>query len=68
MSTYITYDKNVFYCGYVIEHPLKKNFLFKIKLNENNNLENILLIIEENIDYINDILNSIDKEAEMIKN
>ena len=68
LSTYITYDKNVFYCGYVIEHPLKKNFLFKIKLNENNNLENILLIIEKNIDYISDILNSIEKEAEMIKN
>jgi predicted helicase len=68
LSTYITYAKNVFYCGFVIEHPLKKNFLFKIKLNENNNLENILLVIEENIDYINDILNSIEKEVEMIKN
>ena len=62
LSTYITYDKNVFYCGYVIEHPLKKNFLFKIKLKENNNLDNILLIIEDNIDIINNILSSIEKE------
>jgi DNA-directed RNA polymerase II subunit RPB3 len=67
LSTYITYDKNVFYCGYVIEHPLKKNFLFKIKLKENNNLDNVLLIIEKNIDNINNILNSIEKEVE-IKN
>lgn len=29
LSTYITYAKNVFYCGFVIEHPLKKNFYLK---------------------------------------
>ena len=59
LSTYITYDKNIFYCGYVIEHPLNNNILFKIKLNEKNNLENVLLLINTNIDYIISILDKI---------
>jgi DNA-directed RNA polymerase subunit L len=64
LSTYITYDENVFFCGYIIEHPLKRNVLLKIKLKNDNNLENVLLIIEKNIDHINTILNSIQKEVE----
>ena len=64
LSTYITYDENVFFCGYIIEHPLKRNVLIKIKLKNDNNLENVLLVIEKNIDYINTILNSIGKEVE----
>lgn len=62
LSTYITYDKNVSYCGYIIEHPLKKNFLLKIKLNDNNTIENTILIIEKNIENIIEILKSINKE------
>ena len=62
LSTYITYDKNVSYCGYIIEHPLKKNFLLKIKLNDNNTIENTILIIEKNIENIIEILKNINKE------
>lgn len=62
LSTYLTYDKNTFYCGYVIEHPLNNNISFKIKLKENNNLENILLLINEKIDYIINLLNIIGSE------
>ena len=25
LTTYCTSDKNISYCGYIIEHPLKKN-------------------------------------------
>lgn len=56
LSTYLTYQPNVFYCGYVIEHPLNHNIILKIKLNENNNLENILKIIGEQIDFLINIL------------
>jgi len=52
LSTYITYDPNVFYCGYVIEHPLKNNIIFKIKLKTNNNLDNSIKVIEDMIIYL----------------
>lgn len=60
LSTYITYHKNVTYCGYVIEHPLKYNILFRIKLIESlNNLENNIIIIEQTIDYLVGIFSDI---------
>jgi len=59
LQSYINNNQNVFYCGYVIEHPLKHNFLLKIKLKENNNYDNILLIIDEALNEISDILNEI---------
>jgi DNA-directed RNA polymerase subunit L len=59
LSTYLTYNENVLYCGFVIEHPLKKNILIKIKLKDNNNLENIILLIDSNIDFLINILNNI---------
>ena len=52
LSTYLTDDKDVFYAGYIIEHPLKKNFLLKIQLKENNSLENIIIKMEEKLDYL----------------
>ena len=64
LSTYLSYDKEVFYCGYIIEHPLKKNIILKIKLNNDNNLENIIFIIESNINTILDILEKIKSELE----
>ena len=63
LSTYITYDSNVFYCGYVIEHPLKKNIILRIKLNIENSVENSITIIEQNIDIIINILNKINNEV-----
>ena len=59
LQSYINNNQNIFYCGYVIEHPLKKNFLLKTKLKENNNYENIILVIEQSIDEIISILNEI---------
>ena len=66
LSTYITYDENVFFCGYVIEHPLKKNIVLRIKLNVNNNLENIISLIDKNIDNITGLLNNIMNELKNI--
>jgi DNA-directed RNA polymerase subunit L len=62
LSSYLSYDKDVFYCGYIIEHPLKKNIILKVKLNNDNNLENILFVIEKNINTIIEILSKIKKE------
>ena len=60
MTTYSTDDKNIAYCGYIIEHPLKKNILFKIKLvdpDKNKDIKNIIITISENIDYLINLLN-----------
>jgi DNA-directed RNA polymerase subunit L/DNA-directed RNA polymerase alpha subunit len=62
LSQYLTYDANVLYCSYLIEHPLKKNIILKIKLNKNNNLDTIILLLEEYIKYIMNILNKIEKQ------
>jgi DNA-directed RNA polymerase II subunit RPB3 len=67
LSTYITYDPNVFYCGYVIEHPLKNNIILKIKLKSDNNLDNNIKIIENMIIYLVNILNKISNELTSIK-
>ena len=56
LSTYITYNPEVFYCGYIIEHPLKYNILLRLKLKENNTLDNNIKIIENNIDTISNLL------------
>ena len=60
VTTYCTDDKNISYCGYIIEHPLKKNILFKIKLadpDKNKDIKNIIITISENIDYLINLLN-----------
>jgi DNA-directed RNA polymerase subunit L len=62
-ATYLTANNDVFFAGYIIDHPLKKNFILKIQLKENNSVENIILKITEIIDlllsYCNDINNDI---------
>ena len=63
LSTYIAYSKDVAYCGFLIEHPLKKNIILRIKLIESmNNLENNILMIESTIDYLVSLLNKIKME------
>lgn len=62
LSTYITNYDNVHYCGYLIEHPLKKYIILRVKLNSNNTSENVIKIIIENIDIINNLLYTIKKE------
>ena len=61
-STYLTADKDVFFAGYIIEHPLKKNFILKIQLKENNSVENIILKITEIIDLLLGYCNDISKD------
>jgi DNA-directed RNA polymerase subunit L len=61
-ATYLTDDKDVFFAGYIIEHPLKKNFILKIQLKENNSVENIILKITEIIDLLLSYCNDISKE------
>ena len=66
LTTYCTSDKNIAYCGYIIEHPLKKNILLKIQLkdlNKNKDLENIIITISENIDYLINLLNKISNDV-----
>lgn len=66
MSTYMTYYENVFYCGYVIEHPLNNNILFRIKLKENNTLENTIILIEGCFDMLINILEKLIDEFRKI--
>ena len=61
-ATYLTEDKDVFFAGYIIEHPLKKNFILKIQLKENNSVENIILKITEIIDLLLGYCNDINKD------
>jgi DNA-directed RNA polymerase subunit L len=62
LATYLTEDKNVFFAGYIIEHPLKKNFILKIQLKENNSVENIILKMTETIDLLLSYCNDISKD------
>lgn len=62
LSSYINGYKDVIYCGYLIEHPLKKNIILRIKLNTDNNIENVIRVIIENIDIITNLLNIMKKE------
>lgn len=56
LSTYLLNDDKVYYSGYLIEHPLKKNIILRIKLKENNTIENIIDVIDKNISNIISIL------------
>ena len=62
LASYINDYSNILFCGYIIEHPLKKNILLKIKLDKNNNIEEVVKIININIDIILNILENIKKE------
>ena len=62
LSTYLSYTDNVFYAGYIIEHPLNKNILLKIKLNKQNTEKDVILTIIKTIDYVNDLINSMIKD------
>ena len=67
LSTYIEDNDNVFYCGYVIDHPLNKIVILKIQLKTENTLENNIKIIEYNIDYISKLLNDVNNELRIVK-
>jgi DNA-directed RNA polymerase subunit L len=62
LATYLTEDKDVFFAGYIIEHPLKKNFILKIQLKENNSVENIILKLTEVINLLLSYCSDISKD------
>ncbi len=47
LSMYMNRQENVAYSGYVIRHPLRKNILLRIKLEENNTVDEIIKNFEE---------------------
>jgi len=47
LSSYLLENDTVFYSGYIIKHPLNKKIELKIKLKNENNLENIILTIKK---------------------
>ncbi len=57
VTAYVGFREEVNYVGYVIRHPLMKNVLFRVKLNENNTIDNIYRVFGEAIDEIVGILN-----------
>jgi len=57
LTAYVGFREEVNYVGYVIRHPLMKNVLFRIKLNEKNTIDNIYKVFGEAIDEIVRILN-----------
>ncbi len=42
ISMYLNRKENVAYSGYVIRHPLQKNILFRVKLSEENTVDEII--------------------------
>ena len=64
LSTYLTYEENIFYAGFLIEHPLKKNILLRIKLIEDNTVDNNIAKIVSVIDKLMSIFSQIKKEFE----
>ena len=62
LSSYLMSDTTVNYCGYVIKHPLRKNIVLRIKLNNKNTIENSIETIVKNINTIIDLLNKIKKD------
>jgi DNA-directed RNA polymerase subunit L len=62
LTSYLMSNSKVNYCGYVIKHPLRKNIVLRIKLNEENTLDKNVEVIIKMIDYIIDLLTKINKE------
>lgn len=65
LSSYLTYQENVFFSGYVIEHPLNNNIILRIKLKNENTLENVILLIEKTSDFIINLINKFIEEIEL---
>lgn len=66
LATYLTSEKDVFYAGYIIEHPLKKIVKFKIRLIENNSVENIIEKFVGEIEHIQKLINDVKNEFEKL--
>lgn len=62
ISNYAGLDEDVLYSGYVIRHPLKKNILLKIKLNENNTYEQVIQKYEKVVQDVNSIIDTMSNE------
>jgi len=64
LSSYMAYDPNVFYCGFVIEHPLKKTVTLRIKLINDNTYENVVALIAKYVDYFIDLIKKMQSDIE----
>lgn len=62
ITQYFGLHENVDYCGYVVRHPLRKEILIKLKLKENNTMENIIVLLEETKKEIFKLLDNIKNE------
>jgi DNA-directed RNA polymerase subunit L len=59
ISMYMNRRENVAYSGYVIRHPLRKNVLFRVKLTENNTVDEIIKNYETVCQEIQETLDEI---------
>jgi DNA-directed RNA polymerase subunit L/DNA-directed RNA polymerase alpha subunit len=64
LQSYLLNSDNTYYAGYIIEHPLKKAILLKMKLKENNTIENVLIQIDNTITNIITLLDQCVKDIE----
>jgi len=64
VTSYLLEDDSVFYCGYIIKHPLKKNIEIKIKLKNDNTLENVISTIKNIISKIIKLLEKMENNKE----
>lgn len=62
VSNYMGKQDNVVYSGYIIRHPLRKNMLLKVKLGENNTIDNIIEKYDVVVRDLNETLDKIKEE------
>ena len=59
-SSYLLEESSILYSGYIFEHPLKNNIIFKIKTDKKK--EDLLKIMNNNIDKIIKLLKDLEKQ------
>jgi len=59
-SSYLLDESSILYSGYIFEHPLKNNIIFKIKTDKKK--EDLLKIMNNNIDKIIKLLKDLEKQ------
>ena len=60
VSSYINDEKEILFSGYIIEHPLYENVIFKIKTELNK--DDLIKLIIKNNNYLKEIINKLIKE------
>lgn len=62
VSAYMGIREEVYYSGYVIPHPLKREVLFKIKLQEKNDVDTIFQLYANVVGEIIELMEDVKKE------